>query len=114
ALEIRQRVGDRRGVGVTLRNLASMQRELGRHEEAIRSIEDALAISREIGDREGLAYGYSELGDIQQDAGRPEAALVAYQESLKIVRDIDDPVNLRSEEHTSELQSRGHLVCRLL
>src|SRR5690625_7262130 len=24
------------------------------------------------------------------------------------------PVNFRSEEHTSELQSRGHLVCRLL
>src|SRR5690625_6466332 len=23
-------------------------------------------------------------------------------------------LNLRSEEHTSELQSRGHLVCRLL
>src|SRR5690625_6642200 len=29
---------------------------------------------------------------------------------------IDSPVAgyLRSEEHTSELQSRGHLVCRLL
>src|SRR5690625_3439584 len=30
---------------------------------------------------------------------------------------INDPQNLlkeRSEEHTSELQSRGHLVCRLL
>src|SRR5690625_5707592 len=25
-----------------------------------------------------------------------------------------DPIVLRSEEHTSELQSRGHLVCRLL
>src|SRR5437870_7441377 len=24
------------------------------------------------------------------------------------------PVKTRSEEHTSELQSRGHLVCRLL
>src|SRR5690625_5795679 len=24
------------------------------------------------------------------------------------------PTGLRSEEHTSELQSRGHLVCRLL
>src|SRR5207253_11340346 len=24
------------------------------------------------------------------------------------------PTRLRSEEHTSELQSRGHLVCRLL
>src|SRR5690625_6750233 len=31
--------------------------------------------------------------------------------------DVVDPVDLngyRSEEHTSELQSRGHLVCRLL
>src|SRR6202043_4012876 len=26
----------------------------------------------------------------------------------------DDPPANRSEEHTSELQSRGHLVCRLL
>src|SRR5690625_911018 len=26
----------------------------------------------------------------------------------------DNPLRLRSEEHTSELQSRGHLVCRLL
>src|SRR5690625_6771409 len=25
-----------------------------------------------------------------------------------------DDVQVRSEEHTSELQSRGHLVCRLL
>src|SRR5690625_5681829 len=27
---------------------------------------------------------------------------------------IADGIVLRSEEHTSELQSRGHLVCRLL
>src|SRR5437870_11365082 len=26
----------------------------------------------------------------------------------------DAPLERRSEEHTSELQSRGHLVCRLL
>src|SRR5690625_6043516 len=26
----------------------------------------------------------------------------------------DDSIEARSEEHTSELQSRGHLVCRLL
>src|SRR5690625_6554665 len=27
---------------------------------------------------------------------------------------IDSADDIRSEEHTSELQSRGHLVCRLL
>src|SRR5207253_1592982 len=33
----------------------------------------------------------------------------------KIVFVLNGPnLNLRSEEHTSELQSRGHLVCRLL
>src|SRR5690625_6675779 len=34
-----------------------------------------------------------------------------------LLRGSDDdpgPVATRSEEHTSELQSRGHLVCRLL
>src|SRR5690625_5868863 len=40
-----------------------------------------------------------------------------YLETLKSIG-IDDYVNIyqaaRSEEHTSELQSRGHLVCRRL
>src|SRR5207253_3564423 len=30
------------------------------------------------------------------------------------LRQQPDPHPVRSEEHTSELQSRGHLVCRLL
>src|SRR2546422_7422404 len=30
------------------------------------------------------------------------------------VSQVDEPGELRSEEHTSELQSRLHLVCRLL
>src|SRR5690625_6758151 len=30
------------------------------------------------------------------------------------VRRLSNEESLRSEEHTSELQSRGHLVCRLL
>src|SRR5690625_6726295 len=32
----------------------------------------------------------------------------------ELVEVITKSSNLRSEEHTSELQSRGHLVCRLL
>src|SRR5690625_5792434 len=34
---------------------------------------------------------------------------------IKVIsRQAIKPKSLRSEEHTSELQSRGHLVCRLL
>src|SRR5690625_173689 len=34
------------------------------------------------------------------------------EELRELIKSIDE--NTRSEEHTSELQSRGHLVCRLL
>src|SRR5437660_4944409 len=34
--------------------------------------------------------------------------------ALEIVKALTDAFGKRSEEHTSELQSRGHLVCRLL
>src|SRR5207253_9849546 len=41
---------------------------------------------------------------------RSQAAAVA----LKTLMEPAEVQRLRSEEHTSELQSRGHLVCRLL
>src|SRR5439155_24120616 len=41
-----------------------------------------------------------------QPAYRESAGLAFFPQRGKVV--------LRSEEHTSELQSRGHLVCRLL
>src|SRR3712207_8623213 len=34
--------------------------------------------------------------------------------SVIVARDFDDALAIRSEEHTSELQSRQYLVCRLL
>src|SRR5439155_2478282 len=44
------------------------------------------------------------------------AVLVDLDERRALVRGgrAQHPGHVRSEEHTSELQSRGHLVCRLL
>src|SRR5215510_16544704 len=48
----------------------------------------------------------------------PIAALEVSSSTVSIRFRVSGPVSsmvcLRSEEHTSELQSRGHLVCRLL
>src|SRR5437870_11256217 len=68
------------------------------------SLHDALPISHPRGRRPGDWRRYARpghapySGDVQSGRARAAAAL--------------SPV--RSEEHTSELQSRGHLVCRLL
>src|SRR5687768_17658096 len=46
------------------------------------------------------------------DAGAPEAMVAAFREGQGDYIHLQGPA--RSEEHTSELQSRLHLVCRLL
>src|SRR5437870_9541215 len=49
------------------------------------------------------------LGSHQPPSRRPRA------DRLERLRAVGNHVpDVRSEEHTSELQSRGHLVCRLL
>src|SRR3712207_9055145 len=80
------------------RNLANTHWTLNDLREAIRFYKEALRISQNLNDRRheagshwGLMMAYRALGDHQQ------AKLCG----------------LRSEEHTSELQSRQYLVCRL-
>src|SRR5690625_5644058 len=62
----------------------------------------ALDISRALG-------GFTREGDYYESDEYVLAASIGHLLGLVAP---NDPV--RSEEHTSELQSRGHLVCRLL
>src|SRR5205814_4884863 len=50
---------------------------------------------------------------LTQQGANPEAALIDYL-SDRPTDSVRSPVGMRSEEHTSELQSLRHLVCRLL
>src|SRR5439155_24038079 len=55
-----------------------------------------------------------------REGGRRRAGVAEQRETRRIDVEVEDPrrpareLALRSEEYTSELQSRGHLVCRLL
>src|SRR5207253_10806281 len=44
----------------------------------------------------------------------PSCSLLHVPIDLDLETRLDSELKARSEEHTSELQSRGHLVCRLL
>src|SRR5206468_7257847 len=56
--------------------------------------------------------GKTTLARLMADAFNAE--FIAISAVLAGVKDIRDAVSRRSEEHTSELQSRSDLVCRLL
>src|SRR5690554_7398046 len=76
---------------------------------------------------------YFKISWVHKKRGELEEALEADLKALKLMEAIDDKLGIagannrlsedvlrqgreqdRSEEHTSELQSRPHLVCRLL
>src|SRR5437870_9279197 len=54
-----------------------------------------------------ITYFYEGLGQEQPRPATPHQRML-----LEIARNFAEIQNERSEEHTSELQSRGHLVCR--
>src|SRR5690625_6118809 len=65
-----------------------------------------------------VTYIHEDLKPILKDT---YGVLVYQEQIMKIAHEIAgfslgeaDLLRRRSEEHTSELQSRGHLVCRLL
>src|SRR5699024_12826420 len=86
------------------------------------SLHDALPISANAIPQsfsDGVVYlGFNNLGSVQGFQQRDHAAKLAgainYVLGIQARIDIGDVGRLRSEEHTSELQSRFDLVCRLL
>src|SRR2546422_8281741 len=49
-----------------------------------------------------------------EEASRPGIVLTMLSEDVALESVVFGDAGIRSEEHTSELQSRLHLVCRLL
>src|SRR2546429_4991312 len=78
---------------------------------AIRAKSESQAIAIGEAIREGLPSLYvEELNGISIAAARPHAI----RKIFAVNRNRKNADDNRSEEHTSELQSRLHLVCRLL
>src|SRR5437870_408414 len=100
-----------------------LPREL--HQVLVDDVADVLEIpdegdQRDLFAREVRAHRLAtEPGEEELDLPLEEVDLVVtprdvLQELLVVAREDHRHVAERSEEHTSELQSRGHLVCRLL
>src|SRR5690625_5988510 len=96
-------------------NLSESQVDLLKEVGNIGSGNAATSLSMLIGDKNDMKIptvrivGYDEMMDL---VGGPDALITAI--FLRIEGDTPGNMFFRSEEHTSEVQSRGHLVCRLL
>src|SRR5690554_7237108 len=109
------------GKGHTLNNLAKYYTKNNNTEKALDYAKEALKIGKTIKNDEIIRKSTALIFEIYQSQENWKEAFI-YQELLMkqnqaIEKNAIDQVaqqELRSEEHTSELQSRPHLVCRLL
>src|SRR5690625_6706218 len=82
--------------------------------QKITSAMEMVAASKMRRAQDRMAVGKPYATRIRQVVGHIANANPEYQHQYMESREIKRVGYIRSEEHTSELQSRGHLVCRLL
>jgi len=74
AMDLRRRLGDRRGVSVAINNMALLELDDGNTERALELFEQSLAIKRELGEQRAIATGLANLADALIRLGRWDAA----------------------------------------
>jgi tetratricopeptide (TPR) repeat protein len=88
ALAIRKQLDLKRGLAVSLGEIAHVQKDLGRPKEALAAYTESLAIQREIGDQQGTGMTLYYLGGFYEDMSEYDRALQYYRETLQIQRDL--------------------------
>jgi tetratricopeptide (TPR) repeat protein len=88
ALEIWRRMGQKRGLALSLNEMARDQALLGNTKEALANFQEALKVRRDIGDKRGLGDSLIDLGNFFDDRGDHDQALQNYKEALQIQRDL--------------------------
>src|ERR1700730_16299815 len=88
SLEIKRRLGQRKGIADSLNMIASVYEGLGKPALALTNIKEALKIYCEIGDRQDVGTVLINLGWFQHNRGKYDDALKLFKESLQIQRDL--------------------------
>ena len=91
AMDLRASVGDRRGVGVALNNMALLEMDDGRLDRARELFEEALVIKRQLGERRSLAIGLANLTDVLIRSGQWEPARRTLAEAVERAEGIGNP-----------------------
>ena len=87
-LKLSKEIGDRRSEGISLGNLASVNKILCKYDLAILHYNQCLEIATEIGDKRNQGIYHGNLGSLFRSLGNYEPAIEQFQQSLQISREI--------------------------
>ena len=84
AMELREDLGDRRGMSVAINNMALLELDDGNLDRARELFEQSLAIKRELGEQRSIAIGLANLADVLIRTSQWEAADRALTEAARL------------------------------
>ncbi|MCB0846175.1 MAG: tetratricopeptide repeat protein, partial [Bacteroidetes bacterium] len=92
SLRIQQQIGDRKGEGTTLNNLATTAHAKGDYDRALEYLEQSLRIAQQIGDIDGVATCQTNKAVIlYKQKKQTEAAIPLFLEAYQIFHKIGSP-----------------------
>lgn len=90
-LESARRLGDRPAQRLLLSNTGLALAELGRHDEAVPRMREALVMARELGDRLAESTVLNNLGESHLLTGRVDEAHTCLRDAVRIARELGEP-----------------------
>lgn len=107
ALKVRRELGDRKGVALSLNNLALLATEYGDLEEGFAKHQDALDIYRELEDPRGIGYSLLGLGKVAYKRGDFERSRELLNEARNMLIESGDPWGAAWATGALEMTARG-------
>jgi predicted ATPase/transcriptional regulator with XRE-family HTH domain len=90
ALELRRRLGDKRGIAATAGNFGNAARMLGDRDRARQLFDESRTLYEELGDGRGVSTALTNLGSVAGDQGDFAAAAAYHEASLDRSREVGD------------------------
>jgi len=90
SLSLREELGDKSGIAISLRHLGGTAGHKGEFEQAKTLFEKSLSLERELGEKAGLCGALNNLGQVETNLGNYEKAGKLIEESLTLSREIGD------------------------
>ena len=93
SLEIRRKLGLKKGMAMSLDSMASSENLLGKADEALKDYKEALALWQQLGDKSGTGDILNDLGQFDVDRGQYDEGLKMFKESLQAEIDVGNRVD---------------------
>jgi len=99
SLEIEKKLGNQRGIGRTLHNIAAIYQNKGEYDKAFEKYKQSLYIDEKLSDKRAIAQTLHNIAIIHQKKGEYDEAFEKYKQSIEIKNKLGDQQGIAQTLH---------------